>query len=929
MAFKPVFLIKLNLLLLCLVTFNVSAEENTLLLDKTQEIDSASSPDTQHIELLSQPQPVEEQIADETLKQTPDQRPDKSNKEIWVPQDSDLRILEIRVKSYVFDDVIGAYQYKDVIMIPLGALSSILDIAIDVKNDFAEGFVIKETNTFALDTLRNEIILKGIATPYNSDLVKVLDNDIFVESALLSHWFNMELDIDLFSSRIVVRSDTKLPFLARIDREQRMGKTLSRANKIEQHYPRHYESYKDYNPPFVDQSLSLAQRFSDEGDVTSFNSTTFVTADLLQHESTWYLTMDDQNGVNDFRVTFGRTDPEGGLLGPINAKEYKFGHVSEPRISLINTAGELKYGATVSSYPIGQQTEYDRHRFTGELLPGWEVELYHNNALIGYQQEAIEGQYDFKDVPLLFGNNHFRLTFYGPKGEIREETHNFQLSQTLTQQGKHYYKASTIADDNGEQRTVAQVDYGFSKNISGTFNAVSIPLVDANTIVQHNYLGAGLIGYWDALLASATVISDSESGSAFEIDLQTRISETVIGFKDIHLSKFYSEEFLTGAAEIVRRSKLDINTAIPPTFLPRIPVTFGFKRDEYASGNELFEITNQLSLSTHGFAITNQLTQQKVTDQQATSNGNFQVSTNIDNIRLRGIIGYTLKPVKELSNIALTLDPGEYENYRLSFGINRSLQQDVTEISATANKLSGKYGLSFGASYNSNSEINLNVNFSIAFGYEPRRKDWHLDSANLANQGSVSAQFFMDSNQDGIFDDDEIPVENIGVRVNNGYNKERSDEDGILFLTGLPAHEPANIIIASGTLSDPLWTPALDGVRVVPRPGHAIKIDFPIFTTGEIDGTVELIKYGRNIGVGDVTVELVDKNNNIIKTTKTAYDGFYILSHVPMGEYYVRISKEQLDKLGLVSANEEHIIIDGDEPFINGIDFTLKPSKSN
>ena len=36
------------------------------------------------------------------------------------------------------------------------------------------------------------------------------------------------------------------------------------------------------------------------------------------------------------------------------------------------------------------------------------------------------------------------------------------------------------------------------------------------------------------------------------------------------------------------------------------------------------------------------------------------------------------------------------------------------------------------------------------------------------------------------------------------------------FLTGLPAHEPANLVIAPETMVDPLWTVALDGVRRYP-----------------------------------------------------------------------------------------------------------------
>ena len=849
---------------------------------------------------------------------------EKTDDTLWAPRDSDLRILEVRVESYTFDDVIGAYQHEDIILLPLGALASMLDLSITVTPNFASGFIINENNTFSVDIQRHEVILKGVASSYKSELVKNLDGEIYVESNLLGKWLNMKLDIDLYASRMWVRSDLKLPFLARIEREKRIAQALSRLNQAEQQYPQHHEAYRDYTMPFIDQTLRLGQRFSDAGSVTTFNSITYATADLMQHESAWYLAINDQDGIDDFRVTFGRTDADGELLGPMRAREYQFGHVVEPRVGLINLPGELEAGVTVSNYPVGMQTEYDRHRFIGELLPGWEVELYQNNALIAYQKTASNGQYDFQNVPLLFGSNHFRLVFYGPKGEVREETKLFQLSQALTKQGNHYYRASTTTDDLGGQRTTVQYDYGISKSLSSTFNVVSIPLQETTEVVQHNYLKAGLTGYWDSLLASASVISDAESGSALEIDLQTRIDETIIGFNDVHLSDFFSEEYRPSSTEISRSSLLRINTAIPPSLLPRIPVSFGFRRDEYATGGELLEITNQLSMSTRGVAVTNLLTNQQVTGQPATTNGNFQLSTNIDQVRLRNTIGYSLAPESELTTIALTLDPGKYDDYRLSFGINHSLQQDLTEYSATAYKLSGKYSLSFGARYNTDNEINLDVSFSVGFGYEPRRERWQQDSRTLANHGSVSARFFLDSNQDGIFDADDVPIENIGVRLNGGYNNASSDEEGILFITGIPAHNPTNVTIAPETLTDPLWIAALDGVQVVPRPGHAIQIDFPIFTSGEIDGTVNLNKNGQPYGVGRVTVELVDQNNRIIATTETAYDGFYILSKLPLGDYRVRVSAQQLNRLGLRAVTEESIKLKADEPFINGIDFNLE-----
>ena len=247
-----------------------NTEEITSTLPK-QTLDKTTSTATE-APALPTPSQTKENAIKATSKQKTVQDQKAVNNKTWIPKDSDLRILEIRVETYSFDDVIGAYQYKDIILIPLNAFVSILDIAIDVKTNFAKGFVIKEKNTFALDTLRNQVILKGIVKPYNGELVKILDNDIFVESNLLSDWLDMELNVDLFSSRVVVKSDTKLPFLARIDREKRMIQALSRINKIEEEYPRHHETYKNYNPPFIDQTFRLAHRVSDAGDVTTFNS---------------------------------------------------------------------------------------------------------------------------------------------------------------------------------------------------------------------------------------------------------------------------------------------------------------------------------------------------------------------------------------------------------------------------------------------------------------------------------------------------------------------------------------------------------------------------------------------------------------------------------------------------------------------------------
>lgn len=920
---------------------NIDEEKET-----TEATEASTPPETETITstpVADKPKPspsasstAEEKTKDKTVLNLPSIAPKTieskeqkaESKKSWKPNDNDLRILEIRVGQYKLVDVVTAYQYEDIVLVPIGALSEILDLAISVDTNLAQGFTFKEEWTFLLDTTRTEVVLKGAPESYDESLVHVLEDDIYVESNLLSRWMLMNLDIDLFSSRMWITSEEKFPFIKRIEREQRIAKSLARLNLTKESFPVHYEPYKNWSVPFLDQSVRAGILKDENGDTsTSYQYTTHVSADLLKHESTWFMTGDDEDPVDEFRVTMGRHDSDAELLGFMKASQYAFGNVAEPRLKLITSSSSLEPGLAVSNYPLGRQVEYDRHRFRGELLPDWEVEIYQNNALIGYQQTPIDGQYDFPDIPLLFGNNHFRLVFYGPQGQIRQVEERYNLSQSLTKKGKHYYLATTTTDEIDGTRTTAQYDYGISENISSSFALVSIPLQDGADREQHNYTKAGLRGFWDSYLASFDFIVDSASGSAIELDLQTQIDSTVVGFKNIEFSDFFSEEFIPDALQLSRRSIASINTAIPPSSLPRIPVDFGFRRDEYENGDSLFEITNRLSTNARGYALSNLLTRQQSTGQDALFNGTFQVSTNINRLRLRGSVNYAFEPDSELTSLAATLDPGQYKDYHLTFGLSHSLEQDLTEYTASANKATGKYNLSFGARYNSDNEINLDVSLSVGFGYEPRRHQWDSNASTVANQGSVSARVFLDSDQDGIYGENDEPLDNIGFTLNNGYSAARTADDGIVFLTSLSPYEPLNIAIAPETMSDPLWTAALEGIQVTPRPGHAILLDFPIFMSGEIDGTVYLSRNNQEFGVGKVIVELVDQFDRVVKTTETAYDGFYVMSNIPLGTYQLRVSDRQLDKLSLKLNAIESVEMSSDNLFINGVDFVLSPKK--
>ena len=109
------------------------------------------------------------------------------------------------------------------------------------------------------------------------------------------------------------------------------------------------------------------------------------------------LSSDDRGIPETLRLRGYRTDPAGGLLGPLKATNFAVGDVSTVSTPLVvqNTAGR---GGFVTNRPVGRPDSFDRTNFRGELPDGWDAELYRNDQLIGYVQSRGDGRYEFLDV---------------------------------------------------------------------------------------------------------------------------------------------------------------------------------------------------------------------------------------------------------------------------------------------------------------------------------------------------------------------------------------------------------------------------------------------------------------------------------------------------------------------------------------------------
>lgn len=845
------------------------------------------------------------------------------------PNDDNLLVLGLKVDYLNLDELIPAYRIDTEIYLPLGMLSQILDIAIKVELGTASagGFIIKEERQFHLDVGRLEITLNGKTETFPEHQVYVYPDDIYINSRLLEKWWPMKFDVNLFTSQLLIKTLEPLPFQKRLLREIEIEKIRNKYKASKRNYPPVESQYSLITPPFIDQRLSAHYvKTPNSNTAKTYNYTTHLKADLLYHETSLFVSGNSEEDNSDVVITASRIDPEGRLLGPMGATQYSMLHVSTPTIDFISANKSGIAGATISNYPLQQQTHFDKHSFEGELLPDWEVELYHNNALIAYQEKPQNGKYRFADIPLLFGHNYFKLIFYGPLGQTHEETHTFSLTGALVQPGSYYYKIAFAEEDDSEnQRSFFTQDIGINKYLSTQLNFVSIPIENINSTEdieeQHKYGNFILNGFWGPLFYRYNYVTELDGGKVREISLQNRLGRSNLSASVARFDDFTSEQFQS-TDPLAQRTKYRFDTVIPAWWLPTMPITLEVIKDEHESGNERTQYTGRISASTRGLAVTNSLTRVESTTSETIENGVLQISTHSYNFALRSELYYQNKPDSRLNTIAMNFSGRYLHPYQFNIGVTKHADDELSYLLGL-NKQFGNYALLTNASYKTDGQWSLDLAFAISLGRDPRMHRWHTQALPLAANGSASVLVFFDKNQNGIQDEGEDGLENVGFRFNDSIKNTRTDKNGVILFTDLPAHRPIDLGIDISTLEDPLMVPLKPGIRITARAGHIEQINLPVIQTGEIDGTIYLHKDGKNIPVGNIEMELTDTSGKFIQKIKSAYDGFYIMSKIPAGKYLITLAPEEAAKQGLKEVVPREIAIQAENPFISGVNFVL------
>ncbi|MCK4857241.1 MAG: hypothetical protein KAT58_04670 [candidate division Zixibacteria bacterium] len=517
--------------------------------------------------------------------------------------ESDMMLLAVLLDHTILSDAMTTYSNEGDVLVPLGELSALLSLAIkvDTERGVAEGFVISEGRHFLLDLAAGRVRVEGREVVFAPSQVELHHEDIFVEIQLLSRWLPLDFEMDPYSATLTVIPREPLPIQLRLQRQRRIAKALAYLGLDDPKYPRIDNTYRLWDVPFLDQSIFVTSRPNPTGRrLSQARYSTLVSGDLLYMETNLYLLGDDKQPVTYQRLSMGRMDPAATLLGPLKARQVGLIEIYHPGLDLV-ARPYSGLGVIVSNFPLNRPSQFDRHSFQGDVPPNWDVELYLNDALIAYQRSGLEGAYDFQDVPLLFGLNMFRLVFYGPQGQRREETQVFNVDKSMTPPGRFHYRLAGNDPKQAQRRYSSEFDLGLTRHVSASFGLASVGLADG----QHQYGRLGSRVFWKRFFASADIAVERNQGSVWQAGLQTRVGPVALYVQHAEVNDFTSEIFQSAPGSLRGRSTATVQAAIRLGFLPRISIALEGRRDRLGESRTIDRIINRVSTSWRGIYCSN------------------------------------------------------------------------------------------------------------------------------------------------------------------------------------------------------------------------------------------------------------------------------------------------------------------------------------
>ena len=324
----------------------------------------------------------------------------------------------------------------------LGDMITVLDlpVKVDLAARRASGWAFREDNRLDIDAAARTVRFGAKQEALAPARVRETPDGWCVDSDALGRWLGIGVKVSPYSSVVTLTTEAKLPVELSREREMRAKHLKKPAAFPLEGLPTVKLAYRMWRAPALDFIVSAGVTY-DAGSGARIDRRAAIRAAgevaRLSYDAT--VTSSDRGLFPDVRFKAYRSDPDGGLLGPLDATHFALGDVAGPTNRLI--AGGSGRGAEVTNRPLFNPASFDRTRFDGDLPAGWDAELYRNGQLVAFAKSNSAQRYAFEDVELGYGDNRFEIVTFGPQGQQRSRIETINVGQEHVPPGKTYYYA--------------------------------------------------------------------------------------------------------------------------------------------------------------------------------------------------------------------------------------------------------------------------------------------------------------------------------------------------------------------------------------------------------------------------------------------------------------------------------------------------------
>ena len=740
--------------------------------------------------------------------------------------------------------------------------------------------------------MENNVVGEGFwFRDYDMDII---DQSIFFSSGFWQRLLGAEVLVDPLNMQLVIKREKDFPAIGKIKAEKNRSQKGFYSFKDDG-----FENYEFDNrlfaEPVIDLSLGKGWGHNKMSHKTTNSDSYAVNVAMLAMglDVNAYIQGSSYNDRKPtVRLSGSRTylDNE----NKYNLKTLKVGDISGLGQSYFTDASYGR-GVAVSSFKNLVMSADKTIDITGPLTPGWDVELYWNEQLIGFRQSGTNGEYNFPDVPVSYGLNIFKLVFYGPYGETRTEYERYYSGTSPVKTGEFGYNVSVyqpyryLVEDNRtfkyDGKDVPVIDmtgyYGATDKLTlmGGFTQTPSGTMKDEVTQQFGMAGAQY----------------SLSGSSIQYNLEQNLDTQRFGHHmewqgNVYIGNIYAgyDKYngIHSPVSLYGEEYLDeqIETRLSGTLPYNIPYYLSYRTGKLEDGDEPFEnisarLSKQLMSGLNVSIEDNWYSYSGSRDAYNTLRAGIYKWWN--KYTLQSYLTYRTNPDPELTEILTRLDWRTGRNTYMSGQWTRNMLNDMDYFS-----LSGGHVYPFGgltATLETDRDFNLSayLTYNVSFAKEPNRNGIIVNSnSKLSNTGTMMVE---------VKDEEGKPIEGVGLNANGLEKMVYTDEDGVAILADLQTYEKTILSADLETLIDISLQPKEEYKKVVLRPGTIKTVEYEFIHRGAIEGKIANPEGKRLFGY---QIAAIDKDSKETAVTFADMDGYFILDGIPYGTYSVIISKE-------------------------------------